>query len=198
MTRILLRLLIPIFAFSTVACTSQTTEEKPNIIFFFTDDQAYDTLGSYGNPDVKTHNIDRLGSQGVIFDRHYDTTAICMASRANVMTGMYEYKTGTNFMHGPMSKDIWNHSFPKLLRDAGYRTGFGGKFGFAVVDDPSKGGKENTYDNLPVKDFDFWSVESARLLTTRLRTNTWHVSQINIHIVRELTVQQVRSLSRTQ
>jgi len=156
MNRILLRLLIPIFAFSTVACTSQTTEEKPNIIFFFTDDQAYDTLRSYGNPDVKTHNIDRLGSQGVIFDRHYDTTAICMASRANVMTGMYEYKTGTNFMHGPMSKDIWNHSFPKLLRDAGYRTGFGGKFGFAVVDDPSKGGKENTYDNLPVKDFDFW------------------------------------------
>jgi arylsulfatase A-like enzyme len=107
-------LLLALTALFQAACTSEK-EAKPNIIFFFTDDQAYDTLGSYGNPDVKTHNIDRLGNQGVIFDRHYDTTAICMASRANVMTGMYEYKTGTNFMHGPMSSDIWNSSFPKLL-----------------------------------------------------------------------------------
>lgn len=131
-------------------------ETRPNIIFLFTDDQAYDTLGVYGNPDVKTPHIDSLGSQGVVFDRHYNTTAICMASRANVMTGLYEYKTGTNFMHGPMSEAIWRKSFPVLLRDAGYRTGFGGKFGFAVVDDPRKGGRESSYDDLPLGDFDFW------------------------------------------
>ena len=129
---------------------------RPNIIFFFTDDQAYDTLGCYGNPDVKTPHIDRLGNQGVIFDRHYNTTAICMASRANVMTGMYEYKTGTNFMHGPMSEEIWNQSYPILLRKAGYRIGFGGKFGFPVVEDPRKGGRDNAWENLPDEDFDFW------------------------------------------
>ena len=106
--------------------------------------------------NVKTHNIDRLGNQGVIFDRHYDTTAICMASRANVMTGLYEYKSGTNFMHGPMSKDIWNRSYPMLLQQAGYRTGFGGKFGFAVVEDPTRGGKDTDWDHLPDEDFDFW------------------------------------------
>jgi arylsulfatase A-like enzyme len=131
-------------------------EDRPNIIFFFTDDQAYDTLGVYGNPNVKTPNIDSLGKQGVIFDRHYDTTAICMASRANVMTGLYEYKSGTNFMHGPMSKEIWSKSFPVLLQQAGYRTGFGGKFGFPVVEDPTKGGRENKWDHLPDEDFDFW------------------------------------------
>ncbi len=144
-----------------VACLSisndcSTAEARPNIIFFFTDDQAYDTLGCYGNPNVMTPNMDKLGSQGVIFDRHYDTTAICMASRASVMTGLLEYKTGCNFMHGAMTKEIWRSSFPVLLRKSGYRTGFGGKFGFAVKEHPKDPGSENTYNNLPVDDFDFW------------------------------------------
>ncbi len=132
------------------------TSRSPNIVLFFSDDQAYDTVGCYGNPDVKTPNMDRLGANGVIFDRHYNTTAICMASRANVMTGKLEYKTGCNFSHGPLAKSLWAESFPVLLREAGYRTGFGGKFGFAVVDDPRKGGSEGKYENLPMGDFDFW------------------------------------------
>ena len=156
MTRISLSLFISLIALALTTNAADEDSSKPNIIFFFTDDQAYDTLASYGNPNVKTYNIDRLGSKGVIFDRHYDTTAICMASRANVMTGMYEYKTGTNFMHGPMSKSIWDQSFPILLKQAGYRTGFGGKFGFPVVEDPRKGGRENNWESIPDEDFDFW------------------------------------------
>ncbi len=128
----------------------------PNIVFFFTDDQAYDTIGCYGNPDVKTPNMDALAKRGIVFDRHYDTTAICMASRANVMTGMFEYKTGCNFMHGPLLRDKWRESYPVLLRQAGYRTAFGGKFGFAVVDRLGRGGSEGRYENLPMADFDFW------------------------------------------
>jgi arylsulfatase A-like enzyme len=131
-------------------------QSQPNIIFFLTDDQAYDTIGAYGNPDVKTPAMDALASEGVVFDRFYVTTAICMASRATVMTGMYEYKTGCNFMHGPMGRDKWQLSYPVLLRKAGYRTAFGGKFGFAVMDDPASGGSEGDYANLPVSDFDFW------------------------------------------
>ncbi len=61
------------------------------------DDQNIDSMGCYGNSDVKTPNIDRLADLGMTFDNHYVTTAICMASRASVMTGMYEYKTGGNF-----------------------------------------------------------------------------------------------------
>ena len=131
-------------------------DSLPNIIFFFADDQAYDTLGCYGNPDVKTPNIDRLGDRGVVFDRHYNTTAICMASRATVMTGLYEYKSGTNFNHGPMWRKTWEQSYPMLLRKAGYRTGFGGKFGFAVSDEPGGRATENKYENLPMGDFDYW------------------------------------------
>lgn len=135
---------------------SRATGKKPNIIFFFTDDQCYDSIGCYGNPDVKTPNMDKLGANGVIFDRHYNTTAICMASRANVMTGKLEYKTGCNFSHGPMRKETWAESYPVLLRQAGYRTAFGGKFGFAVVDKDNPKGGENKYENLPMSDFDFW------------------------------------------
>lgn len=145
------------FVLSCILCGQLSAAKPPNVVFFFSDDQAYDTVGCYGNPNVKTPNMDKLGARGVIFDRHYNTTAICMASRANVMTGKLEYKTGCNFSHGPMSKTIWAESYPVLLRKAGYRTAFGGKFGFAVVDDPTaRGGSESKYENLPMDDFDFW------------------------------------------
>ena len=62
---------------------------RPNIVFLFADDQCTYSVGCYGNRDVKTPQMDKLGYDGLIFERHYNTTAICMASRANVMTGMY-------------------------------------------------------------------------------------------------------------
>ena len=74
-----------------------------------------------------------------------------MASRANVMTGMFEYKTGCNFEHGTMLETHWRKSYPVLLRSAGYRTAFAGKFGFEVSKQPGGKGKW-----LPEKDFDRW------------------------------------------
>lgn len=138
--------------------TSALTSDRPNIVFFFSDDQAYDTLGCYGNPDVKTPNIDRLATRGIAFDRHYNTTSICMASRANVMTGLLEYRHGTNFDKGPMQRDIWLKSYPMLLRKAGYLTAFGGKFGFDIAGQPAEQADqlERAYKKLPVKEFDFW------------------------------------------
>lgn len=107
-------------------------QDRPNIIYLMADDQNFGSVGIYGNSEVLTPNMDKLGTDGVVFDRHYNTTSICMASRANVMTGMYEYKTGTNFGHGDMTTEIWEKSYPVLLRDAGYLTAFAGKFGFKV------------------------------------------------------------------
>ena len=107
-------------------------ESRPNIIYLMADDQNVGSVGCYGNPEVVTPNMDKLGNDGVIFDRHYNTTAICMASRATVFTGMYEYKTGTNFSHGDMKPEVWDKSYPVLLREAGYLTAFAGKFGMEV------------------------------------------------------------------
>ncbi|MGJ8642038.1 MAG: sulfatase family protein [Luteolibacter sp.] len=119
-------------AFALLANFSLSAAEKPNIIFLLSDDQTTYSVGCYGNKDVITPQMDRLGADGLIFDRHYDTTAICMASRANILTGMYEYKTGTNFDHGDMRPDVWAKSYPVLLREAGYLTAFAGKFGLVV------------------------------------------------------------------
>ncbi|QDT01977.1 Arylsulfatase [Rubripirellula lacrimiformis] len=118
---------------------------RPNIVFLFADDQCTYSVGCYGNQDAITPNMDQLAHDGLAFDRHYNTTAICMASRANVFTGMYEYKTGCNFTHGDMHADVWAKSYPVLLRQAGYLTGFAGKFGIVVA---GKG--------LCEEDFDFW------------------------------------------
>ncbi len=106
--------------------------ERPNIVFLFSDDQSTYSVGCYGNEDVQTPNMDQLGADGIIFDRHYNTTAICMASRANVVTGMYEYKIGCNFGKGNLTEDKWKLSYPVLLRQNGYLTGFAGKVGFRV------------------------------------------------------------------
>ena len=127
-------------------------DERPNIVFLMTDDQSTYSLGCYGNADVKTPNIDQLASAGVVFDRHYATTAICMASRATVMTGLYEYRTGCNFSHGHMVKSTWQQTYPMLLRQSGYRTAFAGKFGFEIKEKPDS----KTPLPLPSDDFDLW------------------------------------------
>ncbi len=125
-------------------------DDRPNVVFLLADDQCTYSMGCYGTPGVETPNMDALARDGIVFDNHYDTTAICMASRANVMTGMYEYKTGCNFEHGALMKEHWEKTYPMLLREAGYKTAFAGKFGFEVTDTPEKKGV------LPESDFDRW------------------------------------------
>lgn len=145
-------LLLLTLSLATIRFNQADADEQPNIIFLMTDDQCTYSLGCYGNDDVRTPNIDRLAKRGMVFDRHYANTAICMASRATVMTGMYEYKTGCNFSHGSMLREIWNKSYPILLRNAGYRTAFAGKFGFEVKATAAS----ETNLPLPSSDFDKW------------------------------------------
>ncbi|QDT09410.1 sulfatase [Planctomycetes bacterium K23_9] len=136
-----------------VLATAVVADDRPNIIFLMSDDQATYSMGCYGTPGAKTPNLDQLAKDGMIFDRHYDTTAICMASRANVFTGKYEYKTGCNFEHGPMMQEIWAQSYPVLLRRAGYKTAFAGKFGLEVLPTEQQNQKKS---RLPEEDFDVW------------------------------------------
>lgn len=132
----------------TIVCFAEET--RPNIIFLLADDQCTYSMGCYGTPGAKTPNLDQLAREGVVFDRHYDTTAICMASRVNVMTGLYEYRAGCNFDSGNLLREKWEASYPMLLREAGYSTAFAGKFGFVVTEQPNGKGV------LPEEDFDLW------------------------------------------
>ena len=145
--------LIKFTTFLLAFCFSLRTEaeSRPNIIFLFTDDQSSYSLGCYGNKDVQTPHIDDLSLSGMTFDHHYDTTAICMASRVSVMTGLYEYRHGCNFDHGPLTEKLWKTSIPSASARAGYLTAFAGKFGFEVRKGTGKGPKY-----LPKEDFDKW------------------------------------------
>ncbi|AWG22791.1 hypothetical protein FFWV33_15270 [Flavobacterium faecale] len=143
-------LLLLVFNIGILA--AQNKNQKPNIIFLLTDDQTSISVGCYGNNQVQTPHMDGLAKEGVLFANHYNTTAICMASRVSILTGMYEYKTGVNFMHGDLTTDKLEKTYPVLLQNAGYFTGFAGKVGFEMTEAET----DKIKDKLPLGYFDVW------------------------------------------
>jgi arylsulfatase A-like enzyme len=101
----------------------------PNLIFILTDDQRWNTLGCAGDPNIQTPHLDRLARQGVRFQNHFVTTSICCVSRASILTGQYERRHRIGDFATPLTPDQWAQTYPALLRQNGYRTGFIGKFG---------------------------------------------------------------------
>jgi len=67
---------------------------KPNIIFILTDDQRWDALGYAGNKIIQTPEMDRLAGDGTWFRNAFVTTPISAASRASILTGIYERTHG--------------------------------------------------------------------------------------------------------
>lgn len=108
--------------------------EKPNIIFILTDDQRWDALGFAGNEIIHTPHMDQLASEGLYFENAFVTTPICAASRASLFTGLYERTHDFTFGKPPLQDAYMAKSYPKLLKDSGYRTGFVGKFGVKVTE----------------------------------------------------------------
>jgi len=116
----------------------------PNLLFLLTDDQRWDTLGILGNDAIQTPNLDRLAREGVRFENSFVTTSICAVSRASIFTGLYARCHGIHDFQTPLSGELHAMSYPARFRDAGYRTGFIGKYGV--------GGRED----LPRDRFDYF------------------------------------------
>ena len=110
--------------------SSQTASKKPpNIVFIFSDDHAYQAISAYNDPRrlVNTPHIDRLGKEGMRFDRCVVPNSICGPSRASVLTGKYSHLNG--FYNNTNSRfDGSQTTFPKLLHAAGYQTAIFGKW----------------------------------------------------------------------
>ena len=104
-------------------------DTKPNIIFILTDDQRFDAIGYVGNELAHTPEMDKLAKQGAYFKQAMVTTPICAASRASILTGLYERAHNFNFWTGNVKEDYMANSYPKLLKESGYHTGFYGKYG---------------------------------------------------------------------
>src|SRR2546425_273401 len=103
--------------------------KRPNLVFLLSDDQRWDAMGCAGNPIIQTPQMDALARDGVRFRNAFVTTPICAASRASIFTGLYERTHRFTFGTAPIADRHTDISYPVLLRRAGYRTGFVGKFG---------------------------------------------------------------------
>ena len=100
--------------------------KEPNVIFFMTDDQRWDSLGCAGNPYLKTPNIDRIASEGARFTNAFVTNSLCGPSRATCLTGMYSHNTGVKVNEKTFPSDQVT-IFERASR-WGYRTAFVGKW----------------------------------------------------------------------
>lgn len=112
---------------------------KPNIIFFLGDDQRSDVLGCYGNKLIKTPTIDRLAAEGVRFENSFCEVPICAASRSTIFSGLSQRTHGYNFGEMPVETKYMNTSYPMVLKSAGYRIGFAGKYGMSFAKPGMKG-----------------------------------------------------------
>jgi arylsulfatase A-like enzyme len=129
-------------ALSGAQAAPEKPARRPNLLFILSDDQRYDTMGCAGNRIIRTPNMDALARGGVRFKNAFVTTPICAASRATLLTGLYERTHRYTFNTPPIADPHVDDSYPARLREAGYRTGFIGKFGVDV----EKGRESRMFD----------------------------------------------------
>ncbi len=104
---------------------------RPNIVFFLSDDQRAGFTGVAGHPVLRTPTMDRLAEEGVRFENAFVTTSICWISRQTIFSGLYDRTSGYT-ARGHLTAEQAKATYPAVLRRAGYRTGFVGKFGCGV------------------------------------------------------------------
>ncbi len=127
------RLLGVILSLGLASSGGFAAETRPNVVVIVSDDHRADVLGAAGHPIASTPNLDALAADGIRFENAFVTTSICAASRASILTGLPEAAHHFTFGRPPLDLDLALSSYPARLRDAGYRTGFVGKFGISVA-----------------------------------------------------------------
>src|SRR5688500_1336562 len=108
--------------------------QRPNVVLIMTDGAGYGDFGSYGAPDVRTPNLDRLASEGVRLTDFYATGATCTPTRAGLISGRYQQRAtleaplGSQPGDGERGLRATGQSLPQLLTSNGYRTALIGKW----------------------------------------------------------------------
>jgi len=127
-----------------------TAQDRPNFVFILTDDQSYGYLGCTGNEVVQTPHIDRLAQEGILFDNAHVTSAICTPSRVSILLSQHERRHNVNFNSGTsVAPEAWANSYPVVMRQAGYYTGWIGKNHAPI-------GRGGYGSGLMEKSFDYW------------------------------------------
>lgn len=107
------------------AAAGHTSAERPNILIIIADDASYHDLPLFGGANVETPRIDRLASQGLVFNRAYQSMSMCTPTRSELYTGLYPVSNGSAWNHAPVRPGT--ESIVHRLRDLGYRVGIAGK-----------------------------------------------------------------------
>ena len=177
--------LIIFLVISNIACKSDENI-KPNIIYILADDLGYGELGSFGQKEIETPNLDKLALEGMIFTNHYSGSPVCAPSRSVLMTGMH---TGTTHIRDNSEwrerGDVWSfqamYDNPELegqrplseskitvaqvLKNNGYKTGMVGKWGLGAP-------HTNSVPNKKGFDF-FYGYNCQRIAHSYYPTHLW-------------------------
>jgi len=127
--------LVALGAITTSCWGKEEPGRKLNVVYIFTDDQRFNTIGTLNNPDIITPNLDRLATRSFVFNNAYcfggNIAAVCVPARNMNMTG-------NTFFHFNQGEDDWRkqsrdrgngYTFPKTMRNAGYETFYREKSG---------------------------------------------------------------------
>lgn len=106
---------------ASLTAGSEALEERPNIVFLFSDDHSVPDLGCYGNDAVHTPHLDQMAEEGMRFDRAYVPSSQCSPCRAAVLTGHAPHATGASRLHAPANPQAPH--LVEMLQEAGYYTG---------------------------------------------------------------------------
>ncbi|PXA03635.1 N-acetylgalactosamine 6-sulfate sulfatase (GALNS) [Coraliomargarita sinensis] len=130
-----------IFLLSNVHIAAEVLDQfsgRPNIVFIFADDWGYGDLGVHGSRFLKTPNLDAMAAEGTDFQNFWVNNPVCSPSRAAIMTGQFpaRHRIHGHFSHVashvergmPDWLDPEQTMLPRLLQEAGYKTGHFGKW----------------------------------------------------------------------
>ena len=148
--------------------------DKPNIVFIWSDQQRQDTLECYGNDWIKTPRLNELANNSYVIDNAYCTQPVCAPARSSVMTGLYPHAAGPTVNKIPLKQDV--KTIAEILEDNDYRTGHLGKWHLGDDTVKQRGFDEwvsvedhtvsSYYDGeLPYSDLHNWLVEKGHTPT---------------------------------
>ena len=142
----LFKIILGCFFVGSITCSNEFDSEKqtiqpfqPNLLIIQTDEHNFRTLGCYREHlsieqafvwgdgiNVETPNIDFLAENGVLFTKFYATTPVCSPSRGSLISGLYPHQTGVPQNDLPLNDNVVTYA--EVLANAGYKTGFVGKW----------------------------------------------------------------------
>lgn len=123
-----------------------TPNARPNIVFFFSDQQRWDTVGAYGQPLDVTPNLDRMAAEGVRFEQAFTCQPVCGPARACLQTGKWATEVGCYRNGIALPRDVT--TLADLLHESGYETAYIGKWHLASTH--GQGAADVDYRTKPV------------------------------------------------